>query len=173
MQERNKLAKAFLSVAYYGTVDDFDSYDEVVKLINKIERRADSITKKEDIRELIQDNREESTVSYPVIFYACDEHSNCADDHLAYQGKIYIDRYWRSKFEWPEWMRLSIERYIREHGTVSIQRIMGPPVWLGTRPYCKHKFYSLDTLTVLTRDPNSLIPHVITHRKSKKKRRLF
>ena len=32
-----------------------------------------------------------------TILFLCSKHNNCADDHKNYQGKIYIDRFWRQK----------------------------------------------------------------------------
>lgn len=104
-----------------------------------------------------------------VIFYVCSKHVAPAKDHKDWQGKIYVDRYWRAilKSTDREWMIPQVERYIVENDVRTIQWVMGPPVWLTTRPYCKHWFAPVLTSTVLTRDPAYYTP--VTHGKKTKR----
>lgn len=130
---------------------------DLVQMLGKIERRTSSRNQKNMIRETMNNAR--TTDRFPMIFYACSSHSKPAKDHADYQGKIYVDRYWRKYCTGtvPEWMIMSIEDFIDKNKIISVQKIMGPPVWLCTRPYCKHKLYPVNTLTVLTEDPKSYI----------------
>lgn len=82
-----------------------------------------------------------------IIFYQCSKHNKCAPDHKAFQGKLYVDRYWRSilKEEPP-----TVLDYIRSNNIKTIQWVMGNPVWMTTRPYCKHRLVGVDTPTVLS-----------------------
>lgn len=82
-----------------------------------------------------------------TIFFLCSVHDNCAEDHIAYQGKVYYDRFWRQKVS-GEWYR-AVNMYIKKHNLMSVQEVMGEPVYMTTRPYCKHFFIPLDTATVL------------------------
>lgn len=82
-----------------------------------------------------------------TIFWLCSTHSNCADDHKAYQGMIYVDRYWRQKVSGDKYY--AVLSYIKNRKIKTVQEIMKGPVWLTTRPYCKHYFIALETDTVL------------------------
>jgi hypothetical protein len=135
---------------------------DLVQTLGKIERRTSSRNQKNSIKETIARARRADELAIgrlPMIFYACSAHSKPAKDHADYQGKIYVDRYWRKYCTGtvPEWIMLAIEDYIRENEIVSIQKIMGPPVWLCTRPFCRHILYPINTLTVLTEKPNTYI----------------
>lgn len=138
---------------------DPDSWKELVKTVGKVERRTDSKQKIKHTKEIVDIERTRENV-LPVVFYACSIHGSPAKDHADYQGKIYVDRYWRkyAGSRLPDWLSKAIEDYIHKNDIMSIQKIMGPPVWLGTRPYCKHFFIPVKTLTVLTQNKNEYIP---------------
>ena len=87
----------------------------------------------------------------PNIFWACSKHENCANDHEAYQGKIYIDEKWKSVTN-PKDKRLisRIEDYIKQNNIQTIQSVIDDPVWLTTRPNCRHRFKSLTAEEVLS-----------------------
>ena len=152
-----------------GVVIDYTEQEnckELVKLMGKLERHTDSKDKKTQIKKLLARSREADAIAagrYPIIFYACSKHSNPANDHKDYQGKIYVDRYWRKYTDGtvPEWFEAAVEEYIRKNNIISIQKIMGPPVWLATRPFCRHRFYPLSSLSVLTENQKDMIP--VTH----------
>lgn len=76
------------------------------------------------------------------IFYLCSEHGDCAKDHLDYQGKVYVDENWSSLDLTPE-QKIEIEKYIKLNNIMSFQGICGKPVWLFTRPNCRHFFKRL------------------------------
>ena len=130
---------------------------EVVQMLGKIERRTSSRNQVKSIKNTLAHARSvanDAPGRLPMIFYACSVHSNPAKDHKDYQGKIYVDRYWRkySTGMMPDWLIAAVEDFIQKNEVVSVQKIMGPPVWLCTRPYCKHKLYPVNTLSVLTED---------------------
>ena len=130
---------------------------ELVQTLGKIERRTSSRESGKAIRDTIQRAREHERM--PMIFYACSSHSKPAKDHADYQGKIYVDRYWRKYCTGtgPEWMEAAIEDFIQKNNIITVQKIMGPPVWLGTRSYCRHFFTPVSTLTVLTEQPKEYV----------------
>ena len=82
-----------------------------------------------------------------TIFFLCSKHNSSADDHKNYQGKIYVDRFWRTKV--PGNLYAPVLQYIKDNEIVTVQEIMGKPVWLCTRPYCKHFFIPVATEDVL------------------------
>lgn len=135
---------------------------ELVQTLGKIERRTSSRKQRESIRDTFTQARSvgiEQPGRFPMIFYACSSHSKPAKDHADYQGKIYVDRYWRKYCTGtiPEWMILAIEDFIQKNKIITVQKVMGPPVWLCVRPFCRHVLYPVNTLTVLTEDPKEYI----------------
>jgi hypothetical protein len=135
---------------------------DLVQTLGKIERRTSSRKQKLQIKDTIARARDigsDQSGRFPMIFYMCSSHSKPAKDHADYQGKIYVDRYWRKYCTGtvPEWLIAAVEDFIQKNEIISIQKIMGPPVWLCTRPYCKHKLYPVNTLTVLTEDPKTYL----------------
>ena len=81
------------------------------------------------------------------IFFLCTEHYNCAKDHKPYQGKLYIDAGWR--LHCNENQVADILGYIQNRKIMTVQKVTGKPIWLCTRPYCRHKLIPVDTPTVL------------------------
>lgn len=82
--------------------------------------------------------RAELSNSSGTVFFLCSKHNNCADDHKDYQGKIYIDRFWRQKVSGLEYS--AVLDFIKKNDVMTIQEAMSNPIWLCTRPYCRHHF---------------------------------
>lgn len=108
--------------------------------INKIQEHADSRKRRIGVRDEMRAHRAEGGV-----FYLLSSHSNPALGHAPYQGKIFVDRYWKSITGGDK----RVQAYIRNHDTMTVQEIMKEPVYMITRPYCKHFFIELDTEEVL------------------------
>jgi hypothetical protein len=135
---------------------------ELVQTLGKIERRTSSRNNMKSIRDTLQQARSvgsDQPGRLPMIFYMCSSHSKPAKDHADYQGKIYVDRYWRKYCTgiMPEWLIAAVEDFIQKNEIISIQKIMGPPVWLCVRPFCRHILYPINTLSVLTEEPKTYI----------------
>lgn len=135
---------------------------DLVQTLGKIERRTSSRKQKLQIKDTFARARDvgsDQSGRFPMIFYACSSHSKPAKDHADYQGKIYVDRYWRKYCTgmMPEWLIAAVEDFIQKNKVISVQKIMGPPVWLCTRPFCRHKLYPINTLSVLTEQPETYI----------------
>lgn len=96
------------------------------------------------------------------VFFMCDVHPNCADDHKAYQGKIYVDKNWRSRV--PSELYLPVLSYIELRHIRTVQSVLWKPVWLTTRRYCHHRLHEIPTTTVLNSPQNLLLQ---TYGKSK------
>lgn len=71
------------------------------------------------------------------LVYVCDTYSDCANDHLDYQGKFYYDEQVMSVI--PKELKDAL-RKSRNKFTSSIQKITTSKPWLGTRPNCRHRF---------------------------------
>ena len=135
---------------------------DLVQTLGKIERRTSSRNSKKAVVDTLQHARSvgsDQSGRLPMIFYACSSHSKPAKDHADYQGKIYVDRYWRKYCTGtvPEWMIMAVEEFIQKNEILTVQKVMGPPVWLATRPFCRHVFIPVNTLSVLTEEPKTYI----------------
>ena len=81
----------------------------------------------------------ESGKENSIVFYICSQHSDCAEDHIDYQGKIYYDNAYKS-FNLDKETLDMIDTYISSNKLMSIQEVMEGPVYLTTRPNCRHYF---------------------------------
>lgn len=115
------------------------NYSQVVKAARNVMRNRDLRKKQRAIRDDLN--------STENIFFVCSKHRKPAENHKDYQGKIYVDRFWRTKLDSD--MQKKVEAYIRNHKVLTVQYIMGEPVYMTTRPYCKHYFIPVNTSTVL------------------------
>ena len=79
------------------------------------------------------------------VFYRCSTHKNCAEGHLPYQGKIYINRDLANSEELE---------YADSHDIMDIREVMAEPIYLFTRRNCKHFFTPIPSELVL----NNTIP---------------
>lgn len=143
---------------------DPDVCKELVQKMGSLERHAGARERAIESKDQLDRGRAKK-----VIFYVCSKHVSPAKDHKDWQGKLYVDRYWRAtlKSTGTAWMIPQIEKYIADHDIRTIQWVMGPPVWLTTRPYCKHWFAPVLTSTVFTREPSFYTP--VTHGKKTKR----
>lgn len=119
--------------------------------IGKIEEHRNARNRKKNLIQQMRDNRAQGSV-----FYMCSIHSNPAKDHKDWQGMIYVDRYWKSILEGQPDVQKKVAAYIRNHDTKTVQEICGEPVYMITRPYCKHFFIELDTEEVLGNSVNKI-----------------
>lgn len=115
------------------------SYDAVLRVARRVDRKKKLREKRALVREQLD--------SQEHIFYICSVHQKPAEDHKDYQGQIFVDRFWRQKVKGTDYY--AVLSYIKNHNTVTVQQIMKKPVYLTTRPNCKHFFIPLDTYTVL------------------------
>lgn len=88
------------------------------------------------------------------IFFLCDEHDNCGEDHVELQGKLYVDKNWRNHTDKAMWG--TVLKFIQDRGIMTVQKVRMKPYWLTTRPYCRHRFLPIDTATVLSTPLNIL-----------------
>jgi len=88
-----------------------------------------------DINTEISANQVKHGAEAGIIFYFVDAFADCAKDHLNYQGKIYYN----------EGAELTPEarKYINQHHIKGMEWVRGAPVWLTTRPNCRHSFHAV------------------------------
>ena len=79
-------------------------------------------------------------VNMSSVFYRCSTHTNCAEGHRAYQGRIYIN----SELASPE-----EKEFAENNGIMDIMEVMSAPVWLFTRKNCKHFFTPIPSELVM------------------------
>lgn len=119
---------------------------DLEKVKNRIGSRAEESDKKSYLDDLVSDG----------IFYLCSEHADCAEDHRDYQGRIYVSSDWRERCRSDE-ERKRVGAYIRNHRCKTVEWVTWEPVYMVTRPHCRHYFIRLDTDEVLGRSVRSLL----------------
>lgn len=122
------------------------TYDSLMRQIRKVKASSELRTKQIATKIAMQSGN--------FVFYLCSKHNSPAEDHKNYQGRIYIDRFWRQKVD-ARYYR-AVAAYVRNHKTITVQEITGAPVYLTTRPYCKHYLIPMRTETVLTASERKL-----------------
>lgn len=125
--------------------------DKTNKEINHEANKEEENGKKKMIDEFLKQNR-----SIAKIFYLCSRHDDCAIDHIDYQGKVYIDETWRNVIK-DEEERTKVMVYITEYRVHSFQWVTHAPVWMITRPNCRHYFKALDLYEVFGKSAEELI----------------
>lgn len=107
------------------------------------------------IQENATDKEKEEVVSNHLVWYLVSYHGDCAKDHEPWQGRIYIDENWRSICNAGE--TEIIENLIQMYQVRTFQWVIGRPVWLITRPNCRHYFKKLYTSTVMKNTVQGLL----------------
>lgn len=89
------------------------------------------------------------------IFYLCSSHINPAKDHKDWEGKIYVHEDWEDRVSSD--LHDAVAAYIRNHRIKTVQWVTGEPVYLVTRPNCKHYFTEISPKEVLTNSVKKLL----------------
>lgn len=139
----------------------------IIKSINYVERKTDSRIKIAKFKFTVDQGRKGKRItehgytleSKPVIFYLCSEHDKCSDGHQDWQGKIYVDRFWKSLMIGAGCTDEDIYRvksYIKNHSLLTWQEVVGGKPYLISRPYCTHYMIPLSTDDVLVNSLNKI-----------------
>ena len=97
------------------------------------------------------------------IFYLCSKHDRCACGHEEYQGKIFVSADWMARSTASTdstdstGYTAAIKSYIRNHKCLTIEEAVDSPIYLVTRPNCRHFFRKLDVDEVLHNSANKLL----------------
>lgn len=92
------------------------------------------------------------------VFYLCDMHENCAKDHAAYQGRLYIREDWELYVDDKE-VASKINAYLHNHPEMKVETLewvlgyksanKAESPYLVRRPNCKHQIVPIRTEEVL------------------------
>ena len=109
----------------------------------------DTSQKREEERKTqVIEDIEKQAFDEKKVFYLCSEHKDCALDHIDYQGKIYVDDRWQSIIQ-DDVLKGMIANYVIMNNIQTFQWVIGRPVWMTTRPNCRHFFKLLNNSDVL------------------------
>lgn len=131
--------------------------ESLVKTANSVARAIEQRGKWEEIYGIngfLKANREEKSEYSP--FFLCSSHIDPAEDHKDWEGKMYYDEDWKNFVEDKD-TRRRISAYIRNRRLRTVQWVCGEPVYMVTRPNCKHFFTKIEIEEALGNSPKSLI----------------
>lgn len=97
----------------------------------------------------------ESAKSNGVIFYLCSRHSDCANDHADFQGRIYYDADWQNITAKEN--HDAVKSFISKNKLMSIQQVRDSKPYLTTRPNCRHTFKPITIGQALGNNVNHLL----------------
>ena len=128
----------------FAAIDDKNVNEIFDKIIHTSLKDLEVENKRAYIDEL-----KSMTRKFERVFYLCSAHGDCAIDHQPYQGKYYIAENWESIITDIE-LKKMIKEYVVKNDIKTFEEIIDKPVWLITRPHCRHYFKLIDTPTVLS-----------------------
>ena len=122
--------------------------DVVMKAFNRAYRALWKATKESMLRNGMKANRDRSD---PVVFYLVSSHAKPQPAHKDLQGKLLVDRFWRSALTASGKVDLvsDVARYIRRNKVSTVQWAVGEPHYLIVRNNCKHVLIPMRTSDVL------------------------
>ena len=161
----NNKSEDIIFVLFLKLLDKKQVFSKSNKIINEDSREFESDNKIEMLNKTITINR---NYKQPNIFYASSGHNDCAIDHKEFQNRIYVDEKWRELIK-DEDLKKDIGIYIDLHDIKTFQWVIGRPVWLITRPNCRHYFKTIKTEEVLSQSLQSIIRRHKLHRKVARK----
>lgn len=141
--------------------DKMNVYKRTRKPIFDYLKELEKLGKDRAIDDEITENRK---AVYPRVFYLASSHDDSAQDHVNYQGKMYIDANWKNVIT-DKALQGRIAYYVATNNIQTIQWVMGKPVWFITRPNCRHYFKALDTFDVFAHSVNQLTRNHKMHTK--------
>ncbi len=120
---------------------------EIVKSLNRAKRREWRKTKTLHVRSGMALCRARED---PIVFYLVSSHQKPQKAHADLQGKVLVDRYWRTVLETHPKAYSEVENYLRTHRAMTVQQAMGAPHYLIVRPNCRHYLIPIPTGKVLS-----------------------
>jgi len=144
----NTIRDKMLSTQDYGIVNYKNGRN--VKWENYMEMKLRTDIQNDVAKNMVKDGYAAGNIFYITSFYG-----DCAPDHADYQGKIYVDEDWQSIA--PKNRIEEIDQYIKANKIMTVQEVMDGPVYLTTRPNCRHYFQYISIDEVLgIKDNNDL-----------------
>lgn len=108
-----------------------------------------------DIKTLEEGQAVDNAREAREYLWICSSHGDCAEDHEAYQGRLYYDNAWKRYLKGDD--RKRMEALIAKHGMTSFQRVQNRPAWLFTRPNCRHYFDSVSLKEAERKSPKEIL----------------
>jgi hypothetical protein len=124
--------------------------NDLIKDANLVMYSYEHRLKHDQMNELLDKAEEDKSP-----FFLCSSHPKPAKDHADWEGKLYYDEDYE-QYVPPEQL-ISIRAIIRNRKLVTVQWVVGAPVYLCTRRNCKHYFRNLPIEEVLHSSPRSLL----------------
>lgn len=106
------------------------------------------------IRQEVNETLFEASKNNGVVFYLGNSFSDCAKDHLDYDGKMFYDRDWQS-FGYDEKISEEIQAYIDANNLMTYQ--YATEQGFTTRPNCRHSLTPMTIDEVLGNSVNQLL----------------
>ena len=128
-----------MSKQTWGKKNEQTVQQVAAKQYRAMEREKNQIADSIEFR--YKHDRAMSYIKSNTVFYQLSTHTNCAEGHLPFQGKVFINEDVASDEE---------KEYAQKHNIPSIRDMMFNEPWLTTRTNCKHFFIPLSTSEVLT-----------------------
>ena len=139
-ENAEKVAVTVYKVAEKALIVDKLMQKATNRVINNMERRDKFDTLRESL----------SKIEGYTPFYLCSWHSDSAPDHKGHQGKMYYDADYRNKLKKDPELLEQVRVYIRNRGLKKLQWVLNEPVYMTTRPNCRHFFTPLPCPEVLS-----------------------
>lgn len=108
------------------------------------------------IQQEIGEQQLETGKNANVVFYISNVFGDSADDHADYQGKIYYDDRYKT-FNLNANIKTQIKEFIARERLKSIQWVRDKPVYLTTRPNCRHTLTPISIDQALGNKPKELV----------------
>lgn len=159
LKPENVPIEIYASEVVYKQMKKYKVFSNFKSLEYENVKRYEAKEKENIISKSVKENRK----NY-VIFYLASEHEDCADDHKAYQGKLYVDSNWESIVkDLPD--RKEIKSFIASKDIKTFQRVINSPAWIITRPNCRHYFKEIASEEAMSESVNALIKKYNMHSK--------
>lgn len=149
-----------LSLFIYAFYKKNKVYEQTNTIAYDIGKKYETEQKDNVIKYELNYNR---NLENPKIFYLASTHSDCAEDHEKYQGKIYVDEKWKEYIKDDDVLLYKIKQYIDKNNIHTFQWVIGKPVWFITRPNCRHYFKALSVNEVLNKNVSILVKKYNMH----------
>lgn len=91
-----------------------------------------------------------------TIFFLVSSHTDCAKDHEDYQGKIYVNEGWRDLVEDDD-LAKRVGAFLAKRHIQTMQWVTDKPVYMITRPYCRHTYRKISANEAMTLTEDQLL----------------
>ena len=155
--KKEKVESTMLALFVYTFLKQNDTYHQMLSCTYQTAQQFEAKEKKKIINQSLDKAKDKTQYELDkLIFFVSSKHLDCAKDHLPYQGKVYIDKRWKSLIK-SQNIRDEIEKYINKNGILTFQDITFRPVWLFTRPNCRHYYAQISVDEALSNSIGQLL----------------